>query len=181
MEKLSAHPPQVLEAISMVTQRGESGENRGGQFLTFRLADEIFGVPIEMVHEVLDYVPIARVPGAVQFLQGVINLRGAVVPVADVRILFGMEATANTENTCIIAVEVEVSGEDEAISVGVLADQVLEVADIANADMQAQPEMGTGVPSRYLRGLGKVGEKFFMILDVEKIIRDDVEGNTAPA
>ena len=161
----------------MAKERGVAGKIRGGQFLTFRLADEIFGVPIEMVHEVLDYVPIARVPGSAQFLQGVINLRGAVVPVADVRLLFGMEATANTENTCIIAVEVEASGEDEVISVGVLADQVLEVADISSTDMQEQPDMGTGVPSQYLRGLGKVGEKFFMILDVEKIIHDDVDGN----
>ncbi len=164
----------------MVKQIDDSGTIKGGQFLTFRLADEIFGVPIEMVREVLDYVPVARVPGAVSFLKGVINLRGAVVPVADVRIRFGMEATVNTESTCIIVVEVEASDEDEAISVGVLADQVLEVADIATADMQAHPEMGTGVPPRYLHGLGKVGEKFFMILNVEKVIRDEDEGHGTP-
>lgn len=159
----------------MGKQTDDSGINKGGQFLTFRLADEIFGVPIEMVREVLDYVPVARVPGTVGFLKGVINLRGAVVPVADIRIRFGMEATVNTENTCIIVVEVEASDEDDAISVGVLADQVLEVADIATADIQSHPEMGTGVPPRYLHGLGKVGEKFFMILDVDGVIRDDVE------
>ena len=104
-------------------------------------------------------------------------MRGAVVPVADIRIRFGMEATVNTKNTCIIVVEVEASGEDEAISVGVLADQVLEVADIATADIQSHPEMGTGVPPRYLRGLGKIGESFFMILDVEEIIREDMDGS----
>lgn len=163
----------------MVKQTDATGAVKEGQFLTFRLADEIFGVPIEMVHEVLDYVPVARVPGAVSFLKGVVNLRGAVVPVADIRIRFGMEATVNTENTCIIVVEVETLDEDELIPVGVLADQVLEVADIAKDDIQPRPEMGTGVPPKYLRGLGKVGEKFFMILDVEKVIRDDMEGSAS--
>ncbi len=164
----------------MGKQMDETGTIKGGQFLTFRLADEIFGVPIEMVREVLDYVPVARVPGSVGFLKGVVNLRGAVVPVADIRIRFAMKATVNTEDTCIIVMEVEASDEEESISVGVLADQVLEVADIANADMQSHPEMGTGVPPRYLRGLGKVGEKFFMILDVDAAIRDSVDGYAPP-
>jgi purine-binding chemotaxis protein CheW len=160
----------------MVKEIDGAGTNKVGQFLTFRLVDEIFGVPIELVREVLDYVPVARVPGAVSFLKGVINLRGAVVPVADIRVRFGMEARGNTENTCIIVVEVEASGENEAISVGVLADQVLEVAEIAPSDIQMHPNMGTGIPSRYLRGLGKVGEEFFMVLDVGGVIRDEVKG-----
>lgn len=159
----------------MVKQTEDSDNNKGGQFLTFRLADEIFGVPIEIVHEVLDYVPVARVPGAVSFLKGVINLRGAVISVADIRIRFGMEDTVNTENTCIIVVEIESSGESEVISVGILADQVLEVAEIRSSDMQMHPEMGTGIPPRYLHGLGKLGEDFFMVLDVGGIIRDEVE------
>lgn len=159
----------------MVKQTEDEGANKGGQFLTFRLMDEIFGVPIELVREVLDYVPVARVPGAASFLKGVINLRGAVVPVADIRVRFGMESTVNTENTCIIVVEVEASGENEALSVGVLADQVLEVAEVASSDMQMHPNMGTGIPPRYLRGLGKLGEKFFMVLNVGKVIRDEVD------
>ncbi len=159
----------------MVEEKIESGSYEGGQFLTFRLEKEIFGVPIATVHEVLDYVPVTRVPGSVKFLKGVINLRGAVVPVADVRIKFGMVATEQTENTCIIVVEVDVSVEEGKISVGVLADQVMEVAEIAKTNMQGHPDMGTGIPSGYLRGLGKLDDKFFMVLDVDAIIRDDLE------
>ncbi len=159
----------------MADKKSETESYRGGQFITFRLEQEIFGVPIETVHEVLDYVTVTRVPGAVSFLKGVINLRGAVVPVADIRVKFGMSATVLTESSCIIVVEVDLSEEEGKISVGVLADQVLEVAEISSSDMQTHPDMGTGVPPRYLRGLGKLGENFFMVLDVDSVIRDDIE------
>lgn len=157
----------------MVNDTNEIVTYEGGLFLTFRLDQEIFGVPIETVREVLDYVPVTRVPGAVDFLKGVVNLRGAVVPVADIRIKFNMKATVQTEKTCIIVVEVEASAEDGKISVGVLADQVMAVAEVSSSDIQVHPGMGTGVPSRYLRGLGQLGEDFFMMLDVNSIIHED--------
>ncbi len=157
----------------MAEEKNKTDSYEGGQFVTFRLDQEIFGVPIDTVREILDYVPITRVPGAVKFLLGVINLRGAVVPVADIRIKFNMSATVQTENTCIIVVEIEASVEEGKIFVGVIADQVLEVANINSSDMQIHPDMGTGVPPRYLRGLGKIGEKFFMVLDVNKVIREE--------
>ncbi len=159
----------------MADKKNKKESYRGGQFLTFRLDQEIFGVPIETVREVLDYVTVTRVPGAVDFLKGVINLRGSVVPVADIRIKFGMSATVLTESSCIIVVEVDISAEEEKILVGVLADQVMEVADISSSDMHTHPDMGTGVPPRYLRGLAKLGENFFMVLDVDSVISDDIE------
>ncbi len=165
----------------MAEEKNGSGKFEGGQFLTFRLEQEIFGVSIDTVREVLDVVQVTRVPGAVDFLKGVINLRGAVVPVADIRIKFGMEATVKTESTCIIVVEVNVSAEEGQISVGIMADQVMAVAEISPLDMKTHPEMGTGVPSRYLHGLGKLDERFFMVLDVDAIISDGVEeATTAP-
>jgi len=147
----------------------------GGQFLTFRLEQELYGVPIHTVLEVLDYVPVTKLPGSKNILKGVINLRGAVIPVADIRIKFGMAATVQSNNTCIIVVNVNASTEAGQTTVGVLADQVMEVADIAAADMQKPPEMGTGIPAHYLRGIGKLGDKFFMVLDVDAIIRDDLD------
>ncbi len=159
----------------MVDKKNESGSYDGGQFLTFRLEQEIFGVPIDTVREVLDYVPVTRVPGSVDFLNGVINLRGAVVPVADIRIKFGMTATTQMEGTCIIVVEVDAAAEEGKIAIGVLADQVMEVADISQSDMHMHPEMGTGIDPQYLCGLGKQGEKFFMVLDVNAIISNDIE------
>ncbi len=118
---------------------------------------------------------VTRVPGAVKFLNGVINLRGAVVPVADIRIKFGMSATAQMEDSCIKVVEVDATAAEGEIVVGVLADQVLEVANVSQSDMHMHPEMGTGIPPQYLRGLGKLGDKFFMVLDVDAIISEDVE------
>jgi len=160
----------------MVEEKKECALYEGGQFLTFRLAEEIFGVPIEMVREVLDYVPITRVPGARDFLQGVVNLRGAVVPVADMRIKFGMSATVLSENSCIIVVEISLPNEEGKITVGLLADQVLAVVQLSTADIQPHPEMGTGLSARFLRGVGKVNEDFFMLLDVEAIINEEGDG-----
>ena len=165
----------------MSEKKETSNSYRGGQFLTFRLEDEIFGVPIGTVREVLDCVPVTRVPGAVEFLKGVINLRGAVVPVADMRIKFGMPATMQTADSCIIVVEVEGSDEEGKKTVGVMADQVLEVADIAEPDMQMHPDMGTGIPSRYLRGLGKIGGKSFIALNIDAIISDNMKKSIPPS
>ncbi len=147
----------------------------GGQFLTFRLDREIFGVPIESVREVLDVVPVTRVPGASGFLKGVINLRGSVVPVADIRIRFGMQPTVLTENSCIIVVELEISSNDGKIIVGLLADQVMEVAELSGDAIQAPPEMGTGIPACFLSGLGRLADEFFMVLDVNAIISEGRE------
>ena len=157
----------------MSNEKNETDSYEGGQFLTFRLEEEIFGVPIEIVQEVLDYVPVTRVPGAVTFLKGVVNLRGAVVPVADIRIKFGMPATVLTENSCIIVVEIAVTSEEGKIIVGLLADQVLEVAQLSRSDIQVHPDMGTGISPRFLRGLGRLDEAFLMMLDVDSVINDD--------
>lgn len=157
----------------MANEKIETDSHEGGQFLTFRLEEEVFGVPIEIVQEVLDYVPVTRVPGAVDFLKGVVNLRGAVVPVADIRIKFDMPATVLTENSCIIVVEITVSSEEGKIIVGLLADQVLEVAQLSSDDIQTHPEMGTGISSHFLRGLGKLDEAFLMMLDVDSVINED--------
>lgn len=146
----------------------------GGQFLTFRLEQELFGVPIHTVLEVLDYVPATKIPGSKSILKGVINLRGAVVPVADIRVKFGMAATVRTPKTCIIVVNVTISDEAGQTTVGVLADQVMEVTELASSAIQQPPEMGTGIPAHFLRGIGKLGEDFFMMLDVDAIIRGDM-------
>lgn len=154
----------------------------GGQFLTFRLEQELFGVPIHTVLEVLDYVPTTKIPGSKSILKGVINLRGAVVPVADIRVKFGMSATVQSPNTCIIVVNVDTLTKVGQTTVGILADQVMEVTDLASSNIQQPPEMGTGIPAHFLRGIGKLGEDFFMMLDVDAIISADMQYiNTIPA
>lgn len=159
----------------MAGKNSESATFRGGQFLTFLLEKEMFGVPIETVREVMDYQSVTKIPGAEEIFNGVINLRGAVVPVADIRVKFGMARTVLRKGTCIIVVRVKASGEDDRTTVGVMADQVMEVAEIASADIQEAPEIGTGVPSSYLRGIGKRDEHFIMLLDVNTIIGRELQ------
>lgn len=157
----------------MTEETNESTIYDGGQFLTFRLEQEMYGVPINTVLEVLDYLPVTKLPGSELMQKGVINLRGAVIPVADIRIKFGMSPTVQNHNTCIIVVNINDSEKTGKTTVGILADQVMEVAEIAPSDMQKPPDMGTGIPSHYLRGVGKIGEKYFMVLDIDAIIDDD--------
>ncbi len=152
---------------------------QGGQYLTFRLEQEMYGVPIGTVREVLDYQPVTKLPGSNKIFDGVINLRGNVVPVADIRIKFGMAKAVLSKGSCIIVMRIKASEEDGKTTVGVLADQVMEVADVALSDMQHPPEMGTGVPAQYLRGIGKRAENFFMVLDIDAIIGDDMQVFTA--
>jgi len=158
----------------MAGENSESTTFQGGQFLTFRLEKEMFGVPIGTVREVLDYQPVTKIPGAEKIFTGVINLRGGVVPVADIRVKFGMAKTVLTKGTCIIVVRVQGS-DDDRTTVGMLADQVMEVADIASTDIQEAPEMGTGVPASFLRGIGRRDEHFIMLLDVDTIIGRELQ------
>ena len=148
-------------------------EMNTGQYLTFRLGDEVFGVPISQVQEVMDYTTITRVPRAPSFMRGVINLRGAVVPVADIRIKFHMPATKQSINTCIIVLEVNTT--DGLATVGILADQVLEVIEVSETEIAPSPKLGTKLKAEYLGGLGKRGESFFIILNIENIFRDKTE------
>ena len=148
-------------------------DSNSGQFLTFLLGNEVFGVPITRVQEVLDYPSITRVPRAPSFMRGVINLRGAVVPVADIRIKFGMPATKRHVNTCIIVLEV-ITG-DGPVVVGILADHVLEVVELSDADIAPPPKIGTKLKAYYLDGLGKRSDGFFIILNMDNIFNERAE------
>ena len=137
------------------------------QYLTFTLVDEVFAVDVGRVREILEMPVITKVPQMPDFMRGVINLRGSVVPVIDVRLKFGMPETAQTVNTCIIVVEVEMGGEN--IVLGALADSVQEVIEIEPAQIEAPPHIGTHLKTEFLRGMGKHNEHFVMILDIDKV------------
>ena len=111
------------------------------QYLTFKLQDEIFALDISTVREVLDFTVITKVPRTPAFMRGVINLRGSVVPVIDLRLKFGMTVTEKTVNTCVIIVEVKVH--DETVILGVLADSVQEVMDLDAEHVEPAPRIGT--------------------------------------
>jgi len=137
------------------------------QYLTFTLADEVFALDIGKVREVLDFTAVTRVPGTSEFMRGVINLRGSVVPVVDMRLKFGMAATEQGVNTCIIIVEVAVDGETTVL--GALADSVREVLELEPDQIEPPPRIGTRLNIEFIRGMGKCDEQFMIILDIDKV------------
>jgi len=141
------------------------------QYLTFKLGDELFALDIAKVREVLDFTEITKVPRTPAFMRGVINLRGSVVPVVDMRLKFGMSMTEKTVNTCIIIVEVIVDSETTIL--GALADSVQEVMDLEPDHIEPAPKIGTRLSTVFIKGMGKREGKFVIILDVDKIFSTD--------
>ena len=137
------------------------------QYLTFKLEDEVFALDISKVREVLDFTTVTKVPRTPEFMRGVINLRGNVVPVVDMRLKFGMNMTEKTVNTCIIIVEVSVEGESTVL--GALADSVQEVIDLEPDQIEPAPKIGTRLRTEFIKGMGKRDDHFIIILDIDKV------------
>ncbi len=141
------------------------------QYLTFKLEDEIFALDISKVREVLDFTTVTKVPKTPEFMRGVINLRGSVVPVVDLRLKFGMSRTEKTVNTCIIITEVTVDNETTVL--GALADSVQEVMDLEPGQIEAAPKIGTRLNTEFIKGMGKRDNTFVIILDIDKVFSTD--------
>lgn len=137
------------------------------QYLTFNLAEEVFAVDVGRVREILEITNITKVPQTPEFMRGVINLRGSVVPVIDMRLKFGMSETERTVNTCIVVVEVTMDGETTVL--GALADSVQEVIDMEPEQIEAAPHIGTQLNTDFIKGMGKHDGRFVMILDIDRI------------
>ncbi len=137
------------------------------QYLTFKLDDEVFALDITKVREVLDFTSITKVPRTPDFMRGVINLRGSVVPVVDLRLKFGMSKTEKTVNTCIIITEVTV--DNETTILGTLADSVQEVMDLEPDHIEPAPKIGTSLNTEFIKGMGKHNEQFIIILDIDRV------------
>ena len=142
-----------------------------GQLFTFMLSNEIYGIEISKVREVMDFKKITIVPKTPDFMKGVINLRGGVVPVIDLRLKFGMEETEKTVDTCIIIVDISVDGEQTFI--GALADSVKEVITLEAENIEPAPKIGTKLDTDFIKGMGKLNEEFVIVLDIEKIFTTD--------
>jgi purine-binding chemotaxis protein CheW len=137
------------------------------QYLSFRLDDEECALDISRVREVLDFTKLTRIPQAPDFLRGVINLRGSVIPVVDLNRKLGIRRTEKTMNTRIIIGEVNLEGEQTIL--GVLADAVHEVMELEPSSIEPAPKIGTYMQVDFLKGMGKRGEEFVMILDIDRI------------
>ena len=137
------------------------------QYLTFRLGKEVFALDVAKVREVLDLTPITEIPRTPEFMRGVINLRGSVVPIVDLHCSFGMPATQNTVNSCIIVVEILL--DNEIVVIGALADQVEEVIDLEPEQIQPPPKIGAYVKTEFLHGMGNRDGRFLMILNIDQV------------
>jgi purine-binding chemotaxis protein CheW len=146
----------------------EKEETVPKQYLTFFLADEEYAVNIQQVKEIIEYTAVTRVPKVPRWIRGVINLRGTVVPVVDLAVRFGLDDRPVTKTTCIIIVEVQ--QDSEGAVMGVIADAVNQVIDLAPKDIEAPPAFGTRVRLEYLFGMGKLGKKFALILNIDTVL-----------
>lgn len=141
------------------------------QYLTFLLSDEMFALGILAIREIIGYGYVTEVPMTPPFIRGVINLRGAVVPVVDLAVRFGREARPITKRTCIVIVEVEsVTGSRE---MGVVVDAVSEVLEISRDEIESPPEFGSRIRSDFIKGMGKINGRFVILLDVNRVLLVD--------
>ena len=148
-----------------------TGSSENSQFLSFVLDLETYAMDIMQVREVLDYTRITRVPRMPDFMRGVINLRGGVVPVVDLRLKFGMGETPKTAESCIIIIEAELGGEITLL--GIMADSVQEVLSLTADQIQPPPKIGTRLRTEFIRGMGRKGDAFIIILETERVFSEE--------
>jgi len=139
-----------------------------GKYLTFALGKEDYGLEILKVREIIGMMEVTAVPQVPEYVKGVINLRGKVIPVISLRRKFGMEEVKDTEATCIVVVNLD------DILIGVIIDQVREVLDIHQANIEPAPNFGASVSTEFILGMGKIGEEVKILLNIEKILSDDL-------
>ena len=137
---------------------------RAGKYLTFFLASEEYGVEILKVQEIIGRMPITPVPLTSKYIRGVINLRGKIHPIMDLKIKFGMDQTQITDETCIIVIKTA------SLMMGILVDKVSEVVNVASGDIEDTPSFGADVDTEYLLGVSKTGGRVRLLLDIEKVI-----------
>ena len=137
------------------------------QYLAFNLEREVFAFDISKVREVLEFTEVTKVPQTPDMMKGVINLRGSVVPVVDMRVKFNMGEIEKTVNTVIIIIEIELDGTSTMI--GALVDSVQEVIDLSSEQIEPPPKIGTKLNTDFIKGMGKQNDQFLIILDIEKV------------
>ena len=144
---------------------------KAGKYLTFQMGKEVYGIEILKVQEIIGMMPVTRVPKTPEFVRGVINLRGKVIPVIELRRKFGMETREDTDRTCIVVVQVAASA--GTVTMGLLVDEVSEVLNVSQEQIEAPPSFGAQVDTDFILGMGKVGQKVLMLLDADKVLSSE--------
>ena len=159
------------EQTRTINQVVKAMVNREGKYLTFSLAGEEYGIGILKVKEIIGMMPITTVPRTPDFIKGVINLRGKVIPVVDLRLKFEMERMVYSERTCIIVVEIK--GAVSSVLIGIVVDSVSEVLNIKGTDIEDTPAFGTRVNTDYILGMAKMNGGVKILLDIDKVLSEE--------
>jgi purine-binding chemotaxis protein CheW len=158
----------MTEQTKILDQAVKVMADKEGKYLTFNLAGEEYGIGILKVKEIIGMLPITVIPQTPAYIKGVINLRGKVIPVIDLRLKFSINAAEYTERTCIIVVEIAIGG--RTIMMGIVVDSVSEVLNIKGTDIEATPAFGTRLNTEFILGMAKVGGGIKILLDIDKVL-----------
>ena len=145
--------------------------DKEGKYLTFSLANEEYGLGILKIREIIGMMPITSVPRTPEFVKGVINLRGKVIPIMDLRLRFKMEAIDYTDRTCIIVVEIE--SQAGTVQIGTVVDSVSEVLNVGGNDIEETPSFGTKLDTDYILGMAKIEGGVKILLDIDQVLNDE--------
>jgi purine-binding chemotaxis protein CheW len=158
----------AAESKNIADVKNDVGEQLAGKYLTFKLAEEEYGLEILKVQEIIQMQTVTRVPRTPDYVRGVINLRGKVIPVVDLRKKFGLDVSKDTEKTCIIVVQIT-HGESK-VTTGIIIDEVKEVLDIKSENIEETPSFGASINTEFILGMGKIGASVKILLDIDKVM-----------
>lgn len=158
----------MAESMALINQVTKMSKGCEGKYLTFSLAGEEYGIGILKVKEIIGMMSITRIPQTPDYVKGVINLRGKVIPVIDLRSKFGLEAGEQTERTCVVVVEV--SREAGRVLMGCIVDSVSEVLNIRENEIEETPDFGTSLDTRFILGMAKIASGIKILLDIDKVL-----------
>jgi purine-binding chemotaxis protein CheW len=167
-EKIKYGGKTMAEVTDTMDQAVKAMTDREGKYLTFTLADEEYGIGILKIKEIIGMMPVTSVPKTPEFVKGVINLRGKVIPVLDLRLRFGIEEMAYTERTCIIVVEVE--SQFGRVEIGIVVDSVSEVLNIKGSEIEDTPAFGTRLDTTFILGMAKMEGGIKILLDIDRVL-----------
>ncbi len=162
---------QAMTTTERTSGGPESGDDASNQFLTFSLANEEYGVDILRVQEIKGWTPVTIIPNAPDYLKGVLNLRGTIVPIVDLRMRFNLDTVEYTPTTVVIVLSLVTEGRERTF--GIVVDAVSDVLNIAATDIRPKPDFGTAVDADFINGLATVGDHMVMLLDIDCLLRPD--------
>jgi len=149
----------------------ESAITETALYLTFKLDEELYAIDVSQVREILDLTGITRVPQSADYMRGVINVRGSVIPVIDLKLKFGMQRTESSKDTRIVVMEID--GGDEATILGAMADSVHDVIELEPSQIESPPTIGSRLNTNYIRGIGKRNDQFIIVIDIDRVFSSE--------